>query len=221
MRPNHKARDVAIALGSVLAVVALGVVALSQNGIAGGSQLTYLKVGPSTQVLGSKDAPVTIFEFGEFQCPSCGQWFRTQEPQIVQKLVNTGQAKLVWKDFDYYGPDSTSASQAGYAAGEQGKFWQFHDLLYANQGDPNSGWASRANLERFAQGLGLNMTKFDQSFNSGKYDSLIKNNYSDGQQLGVNGTPIFFIVGPTGKVVQLAGPQPLSAFESAVNSVLG
>ncbi len=214
---GNRGRNMAIVLGLVLAIVALSGVLLSSRGNA---QLGYLSITPTTPVLGSKDAPVTIFEFGDFQCPSCRAWFLSQEPQIIQNLVNTGQAKLAWKDFDFYGPDSTYASEAAYAAGEQGKFWQFHDLLYKNQHDPNSGWASRPNLVTFAQALGLNMTAFNQSFNSGKYDSLIKSNFSDGQQLGAGGTPTFFVVGPTGKVVQIAGPQPSDVFESAVNSVL-
>jgi protein-disulfide isomerase len=127
--------------------------------------------------------------------------------------------KLVWRDFDYYGPDSTLASQAAYAAGEQGKFWQFYDLLYSNQKSPNSGWASSSNLEKFAQSLNLNMVEFNQWFNSTKYSSLIQSNYSAGQSLGVSGTPTFFVVGPTGKIVQITGAQPYSVFASAVSSV--
>jgi len=164
---------------------------------------------------------VAIFEFGDFQCTYCHQWFLNTEPQIIQNLLNTGKAKLVWKDFDYYGPDSTSASEAAYSAGEQGKFWEFHNYLYSHQGTPNSGWASRANLVSFAQSLGLNMTQFNLSFNSGKYDSLIKNNFADGQKLGANGTPTFVVLGPNGKTVQLVGAQPYSAFEMAVNSFAG
>lgn len=214
---GHRGRYIAIVLGLVLAMVALGGVLLYSRGNA---ELGYLAITPTTPVLGSKDAPVTIFEFGDFQCPSCRAWFLSEEPQIIQRLVNTGQAKLVWKDFDFYGPDSRYASAAAYAAGEQGKFWEFHDILYKNQQTPNSGWASRANLVRFAQTLGLNMTEFNQSFDSGKYDSLIQSNFNDGEQLGASGTPTFFVVGPTGKVVKIAGPQPADVFESAVSSVL-
>lgn len=230
---NGKSRTRSVGIG-VLVLVMVGVLALlllshnsppspsqmaSQTNASSNPQLAYLTITSSTPVSGSKQAPVTIFEFGDFQCTFCDQWFKTQEPLVVSNLVNTSQAKLAWKDFDYYGPDSTYASQAAYAAMEQGKFWQFHDLLYANQGAPNSGWASQANLEKFAQQLGLNMTAFDQSFNSGKYTSLIKGNFADGQQLGVNGTPTFFVVGPTGKVVQIVGAQPYSVFQQAVSSV--
>ncbi len=174
----------------------------------------------SPAVLGSSNAPVTIVEFGDFQCPSCGAWFRTQEQEIIQNLIQIGRAKLVWRDFDYYGPDSTLASEAAYAAGEQGKFWQYHDLLYSNQQAPNSGWASKDNLLRFAQQLGLDTTMFRADLDSGKYQALINSNFDLGQKLGVNGTPTFFVVGSNGNVITIVGPQPFSVFETAVNQVV-
>ena len=104
-------------------------------------RLAYLTILPGYEVLGSRNATVTIFQFGDFQCPTCDNWFKTQEPQVLQNLVDTGKANFVWRDFEYYGIDSTNASLAAYAAGEQGKFWQFYDLLYTNQAGINSGWA--------------------------------------------------------------------------------
>jgi len=173
----------------------------------------------SPPTLGSPSAPVTIVEFGDYQCPTCGAWYHSQEALLIQNLVDTGKAKLVWRDFDYFGPDSVSASEAAYAAGEQGKFWQFHDLLFQSQQTPNNGWASRQNMETFARQLGLNMTEFDQSFNSGKYDSLINANHNLGIQAGVTGTPTFFLIGPNGKMITIAGGQPESVFERAVTSL--
>ena len=182
-------------------------------------ELQYLQVTQENPVMGSAKASVTLFEFGDFQCPYCDQWFKTVEPQIVQNLVDPGTVKMVWRDFDYYGPDSTLASQAAYAAGAQGKFWQFYDLLYSKQGSPNSGWASKTNLESFAQSLNLNMTEFNQDFNSTMYTNLINTNYQDGQKLGVTGTPTFFLVGPTGQIVSLVGAQPYSSFVQTVDSL--
>jgi protein-disulfide isomerase len=178
---------------------------------------SLLSGSPST--LGSRNASVTIVEFGDYQCPTCGAWYHSQEALLIQNLVDTGKAKLVWRDFDYYGPDSVSASEAAYAAGEQGRFWQFHDLLFQSQQTPNNGWASRQNMETFARQLGLNMTEFDQSFNSGKYDSLINTNHSLGIQAGVTETPTFFLIGPNGKMITIAGGQPESVFEQAVASL--
>lgn len=174
----------------------------------------------SPPTLGASTATVTIVEFGDFQCPSCDQWFRTEETQVVQNLIQSGKAKLEWRDFDYYGPDSTFASEAAYAAGEQGKFWQMYDLLYSNQQTPNNGWASKDNLEKFAQQLGLNMTQFNADFAGDKYAPLINANYQLGKTLGVNGTPTFFVIGPNGKSITIVGGQPYSVFETAVDSLI-
>ena len=188
-------------------------------GSSSSSSLAASLLSGSPPTLGSPNASVTIVEFGDYQCPTCGGWYRSQEAQVIQNLVTTGKAKLVWRDFDYYGPDSVSASEAAYAAGEQGKFWQFHDLLFQSQQTPNSGWASKQNMETFARQLGLNMTQFDQSFNSGRYDSLVTSNHSLGVQAGVSETPTFFLIGPNGKMVTIAGGQPESVFEQAVASL--
>ncbi len=180
---------------------------------------TLLSGSPPT--LGSPNASVTIVEFGDFQCPNCGEWFRTQQQQVIQKLIKTGRAKLLWRDFDFWGPDSTYASEAAYAAGEQGKFWEFHDLLYSNQQTPNNGWASRDNLKQFAKQLGLDMTQFNQSFDNGKYTGLINANFDLGKRAGVTGTPTFLLIGPNGKIVTIAGDQPESVFEQAIASLTG
>lgn len=181
----------------------------------GSSLATSLLTG-SPPKLGSANASVTIVEFGDYQCPTCGDWYRTQEASLIQNLVDRGKANFVWRDFDFFGPDSISASEAAYAAGEQGKFWQYHDLLFQNQRAPNSGWAGRQNLVKFAEQLGLDMTRFDQALNSGKYDSLINSNHSLGVQAGITETPTFFLIGPGGKVVTIAGGQPESVFEQAI-----
>jgi len=183
-------------------------------------RLAFLTLNSSNPVLGSNNAPVTIFQFGDFQCTTCDYWFKTQESQVIHNLINSSEAKLVWRDFDYYGPDSTFASEAAYAAGEQGKFWQFYDTLYSNQQEANNGWASKTNLIGFAKSIGLNMAEFNQSFTSGKFDSLISANYKAGQSLGITGTPTFFLVGPKQQIVQIVGAQPASVFEQAVNSMI-
>jgi len=188
----------------------------SESSTSSSANLAAALLSGNPPTLGSPNASVTIVEFGDYQCPTCDGWYNTQEASVIQNLVDTGKAKLVWRDFDYFGPDSVSASEAAYAAGEQGKFWQFHDLLFQNQQAPNNGWASRQNLEKLAVQLGLNMTKFDAAFNSGNYDSLINSNHNLGVQADVTETPTFFLIGPNGKMVTIAGEQPESVFEQAV-----
>jgi protein-disulfide isomerase len=185
------------------------------------SDIAELLTSGQAPFRGLINASVTIVEFGDFQCPTCDAWYRTQEPLVLQNLINTGKARFEWRDFDFFGPDSISASEAAYAAGEQGKFWQFYDILYLNQQEPNSGWANSSRLQQFAEQLGLNMSQFDQSFQSGKYLSLVNSNYALGNQLGVTATPAFFVIGPNGRVVTIVGDQPYTVFETAVNSLTG
>jgi len=225
----------AVTSAATLAAVILGVVAfctltpiyaLPQGStgvqiqqVSTSSPLAGSLLAGSPPTRGSPNASVTIVEFGDFQCPTCDGWFKTQEAAVIQNIVDAGKAKLVWRDFDFYGPDSISASEAAYSAGDQGMFWQFHDLLFQRQQTPNSGWASRQNLVKFAQQLGLNMTKFNQDFNSGKYDPLINSNHALGVQAGVSETPTFYLVGPSGNIVTIAGPQPEPVFAQAVTQL--
>ncbi len=206
-----------------MGAIAIGAAYFATQGSTGGnaSRILLLSVSPQNPVLGSKTASYTIYEFGDFQCPSCRYWFKNQEPAIVQNLVDSGRAKLVWRDFIIYDSDSRVAASAAYAAGEQGKFWEFHNLLYANQGQANSGWITQQLMISFAQRLGLNLTAFTQSMSSGKYNSLIDSNLQAGQQLGDQGTPTFFVVGPTGQYVMISGPQPESAFQQAIANLGG
>jgi protein-disulfide isomerase len=118
------------------------------------------------------------------------------------------------------GPDSIVASEAAYAAGEQGKFWQYHDLLYSNQGVINSGWASREDLRQFASQLGLDMSEFNASLQSNKYLQLVESNYNLGTSVGVTMAPTFFVIGPDGKTITIVGDQPYSVFKTAVASLV-
>jgi len=217
---RERKRETAISLGIVIIVI-IGLLGCYHGSSAPSkSNLATVLFAGTYPVLGSSSAPVTIVEFGDFQCTTCGAWFHSQEPQLLQGLVKVGRAKLAWRDFDYLGPDSIVASEAAYAAGEQGKFWEYYDLLYSNQGIINSGWASRKDLQQFAYQLGLNMTEFNASLQSNKYLQLITSNYNLGTSLGVTSAPTFFVIGPDGKTITIIGDQPYSVFQTAVDSLV-
>jgi protein-disulfide isomerase len=223
VRSSKKRKSLYLGI-AVLVVAAAGVFLLTRGTSSTNSNtlpLFPLVVTSQNPVLGSKSAPYSILEFGDFQCPTCDYWYKTQEKIIVQNLVNPGKAKLVWFDFIIYNSDSRLAASAAYAAGEQGKFWEFHDLLYANQGQANSGWATQQLMTSFAQQLGLDLTAFTQSMTVGKYNSLLDANFRAGEQVGINGTPTFFVVGPAGQFVTVVGAQPFSTFQQAINSLGG
>lgn len=227
---RERKRETAISLGIVIIVI-IGLLGyyhgpsqmrfpLQGSSVSSKSNMATVLLAGTYPVLGSSSAPVTIVEFGDFQCTTCGAWFHSQEPQLLQGLVEAGRAKLAWRDFDYLGPDSIVASEAAYAAGEQGKFWEYYDLLYSNQGIINSGWASRVDLEQFAYQLGLNMREFNASLQSNKYLQLTTSNYNLGTSLGVTSAPTFFVIGPTGKTITIVGDQPYSVFQTAVDSLV-
>lgn len=129
-------------------------------------------------VLGESEAPVTIIEFGDYQCPFCGRFFSQTEPQIRENYVKTGKAKFVYKDliiidsFVAGGEESKNSAMAANCAGEQGKFWEYHDLLFETEikdGEENNGNLNRALFLSLAKKTGLNEGSFASCFDSKKY----------------------------------------------------
>lgn len=183
-----------------------------------------LKIGgidltSASPLLGSKDAKITIIEFGDYQCPKCGQWFKSEEPKIKSQYINTNKANLYFVDFAWLGSDSERAANAAHCADEQGKFWQYHDTLYTSQGGIQSGWASSDSLKKIAKNTGLDTTKFDQCLDSDKHKQHVEFNTNLGKNNDVTATPVFFIVG-NGKVEKIEGPQPTSAFTAVIEKLL-
>jgi len=167
---------------------------------------------------GSQDAPVTIIEFGDYQCPKCDQWFLNEKPTVTADLLETGKAKLYFLDFTFLGADSESASQAAYCAEDQGKYHEYHSILYTNQGEINDGWASPAALKEFATELGLDTVMFNNCLDSGKYVDRVSYNKQVGISAGVEGTPTFFIIGSDG-TERIDGPQPFTVFMNVINDL--
>lgn len=174
----------------------------------------------ASPIQGSPDAKITIIEFGDYQCPKCYSWFTKEKPTIESQYINTGKANLVFVDLSFLGADSDSAVIASYCADEQGKYWQYHSTLYKNQGGIQSGWASNANLKKFASDLGLDSAKFDACLDSAKYSDRIKHNGMVSSSSGAQGTPTFLIVGPNGVTEKISGPQPSSVFSGVIDKML-
>jgi protein-disulfide isomerase len=158
--------------------------------------------------LGGKDAPVTIVEFTDFQCPFC----RATEDTLKQLRTKYGdKIRLVHMDFPLsFHSHALDAAKAARCANEQGKFWQFHDSLFANQSK-----LAPADLKATAKTLGLNTGQFDACFDKAKYESQIKADQAAGEKVGVDGTPAFFIDGRP-----ITGAQPLPKFEEIIDDEL-
>lgn len=183
------------------AAVGGGVVGLATGVSAEGS---YFK--------GEEDAPVTLFEFSDYQCPFCGRHFAQTLPSIEQNYIKTGKVKLVFKDFplDNLHPEATPAALAARCAGDQGKYWEMHDILYTNQ----AGLSTSA-YKQWAVQLGLDATEFNNCLDTRKHLSAVRSNLAEGQQAGISGTPGFVIGGKT-----ISGACPFSTFQQALTAEL-
>lgn len=133
------------------------------------------------------------------------------EPKLIKKYVDNGTLRIEWRDFPYRGQESVNAALAARAAQAQGRFWEYHDLLYENQQATNSGGFSTGNLIGFARESGLDVEKFRSDLTSAKYKKEVERDFVEGQQRGIAGTPTFVI---NGRV--LSGYQPLGVFEKAI-----
>jgi protein-disulfide isomerase len=161
--------------------------------------------------LGEVDAPVVMINYSEYQCPFCGKFARDTKPELVERYVEDGTLRIEWRDFPYLGPESTTAAKAGYAAGQQGSFWEFHDAMFADQQPPNSGRLTEDYLADKAEQIGLDVEQFRADMGSKEAAATVKRDFDEGQQIGVTGTPAFIVNGRP-----IMGAQPTEVFVEAV-----
>jgi protein-disulfide isomerase len=172
----------------------------------------------SGQTLGEASAPVTITEFGDPQCPACAAFAEQIAPQVIADEVRAGTAKLTFEPFLIIGPDSEPAMKAALAAGEQGRFWNYLQLFYANQGAENSGYVTDAFLTSLARAAGVeDLDAWNQSRNDSTWDAVLAEGTSNAESFGFNGTPSIVVQGP-------GGQEPVSGFgleeiEAAIQQV--
>ncbi len=174
----------------------------------------------ASPIMGSPDAPITIIEFGDYQCPNCKKWFLNTKPDIVTNYIDTGKANLIFVDIAFLGKDSMPAARATYCAEEQGKYWEYHGFLYSNQMGIDNGWANVDSLKGYANNLGLDMELFVSCIDSDKYEKRVLFNTDESASNGVTGTPTFIIVGSQGQQERILGPQPFAVFEKTIDSLL-
>ena len=171
-------------------------------------------------ILGDPSSPITIVEFGDYQCHQCYNWFHNTKPAITSDYIETGKANLVFVDLAFLGSDSPKAAQASYCAEDQGMYWEYHDILYNSQ-EPkiDGGWANSERLKAFAFSLDLDMDLFESCLDSEKYSKRVQYNTQQARDNGVRGTPGFFIVGPDGQQ-RLSGAQPFSVFKQILDPMI-
>ena len=177
-------------------------------------------VSNGSPILGDPNAPITLVEFGDYQCHYCNVFFQTIEDDIIKNYVKTGKVKMIFKDYNIIGEDSIKASHGAHCANDQGLFWEYHDILYSNWTGENNGWASSENLVIFAQQIGLNMNEWSECMNKGSHSQMILKSNDDARALELTGTPAFFVINSEGKVSKLFGAQPFEVFKKIFDNQL-
>jgi len=145
--------------------------------------------------MGDPNAPVTVVEFSDFQCPACRAFFTQVEEPFIEEYVATGKVYFVYRSMGVWiGQESADAAEAAYCAGEQNKFWEYHDFLFANQTGENVGDFLQKRLIAFAEKIdGLDVGAFKDCLNSNKYAQKVNADGAEGRQMGVRGTPTLFV----------------------------
>jgi protein-disulfide isomerase len=168
-----------------------------------------LEKGP---LLGSASAPITIVEFSDFRCSFCKKFWADTLPKLKKSYFEKGTVQFVFRHFAILGKQSEQAALASECAAEQGKFWQYHDKLFANQAALGF---SESKLKGYAGELRLQQVKFDDCLTRGKYNSKVEQETVTAAYLGGRGTPMFLV-----NEWRLVGAQPFETFEKAIDQVL-
>lgn len=217
-------------MGATIASVVIVVAFLGFEGISNETQLVMESTPPTIQeelapvtintflensspILGDPNAPVTLVEFGDYQCHFCNVFFHSTKDSIVDNYVNTGKIKMIFKDYTIIGQDSITAAHGAHCANDQKMFWQYHDILYSNWTGENNGWASSENLLKFANDIELlNIDQWSECMTNGTHSQIILASNEDARSLELTGTPAFFVIGSDGEITRVFGAQPYERF---------
>jgi len=170
-----------------------------------------LKITKDDVILGDPNAPVTIIEYSDYQCPFCKKFFDENIFLLRKEYIETGKVKMIYRDFPLPGHlYAMPAAEAANCAKDQGKFWAYHDLIFKNQD-------SLATIDylKLSEELKMNVSDFKNCLDSKKYNQKIQNDYNLGSAIGVSGTPTFFINGR-----KIVGAQPYTIFKNIIDQEL-
>jgi protein-disulfide isomerase len=171
---------------------------------------------PDGTALGDPSAPVLIEVWEDFQCPACQGYSEQVEPAVTDAYVTTGKARYVFRHYPFLDSNSATkeshqAANASMCANEQGRFWDYHDILFTNWDGENQGAFSDNRLIAFAETIGLDMAKFNDCFEANRYKDQIEQDKADGEAAGVQGTPSVFVNGTLIKPGFVPSYQDISA----------
>jgi len=228
----------ALTLGIILAIVIIGgsataFLSMGQNNsnrsanTSQADELIRLLVQPVSQnasALGNDGAKITLVEFGDYQCQYCAQFHKGVRNELINKYVNTGIVKFVFKDFVIndkpFDKASTLAARASYCAADQGKYWRYQDEVYNNSKGENTGWITKSSLNEFARNVQIpDLMKFTNCLDYQKHSEVVLENDGLAKSLGLKSTPTFILVADGKQPLGIIGAQPFSVFQQAVSEL--
>ena len=169
-------------------------------------------------IVGNPNAPITILEWGDYQCTFCFRFHESSFSIIQKEYIETGIVNLVFKDFPLNGPDSVLAAEASYCAEDQGKYWSYHDELYTNWAGERTGWITIDSLNQFAVTADLDIEKFNSCLDDHKYRQRVLDLEEFGREIGIDATPSFLIFNDE-KIIKIRGNQPIDVFRKVINDL--
>jgi protein-disulfide isomerase len=205
---------------AVIAVVALVLISQSGGGSspAPAASTSFEGIPQNGTVLGDPGAKVTIVEYGDLQCPVCQAFSFQVAPALISGPVADGTAKYQFKNWTIIGPQSTDAAKAALAAGEQGRYWNFIQDFYKNQGTENSGYVTASFLERIARDAGVpDIAKWNKDRQDPKWNAVLSQDQNEATGFGFTGTPSILVEGPGGQ--KPLGTASLQQIEAAITAV--
>lgn len=232
-RPGRSRRVLAVIALATAVVTAVLALALGRGAAGGGTAAPATVSTPEAQepanphllalarrdgddplALGSPDAPVVLIEYSDFQCPFCGRFARETKPDLVRDYVDKGILRIEWRNFPVFGAESDQAARAGWAAGQQNRFWQFHDEAYAEPRRRNAGDFSEDNLLAMARKAGVkDLARFEKDMASEAARQAVTRDSEEGYGIGVTSTPAFLINGRP-----VLGAQPTDVFTDIIDA---
>jgi protein-disulfide isomerase len=205
-------------VGEIIDTVGESSLSLGQEKFAGSVNFDVPKFA---KFKGSESAELNLVEFGDYQCPFCKKFFDETEPQIMTEYVDSGKAKFYFLDVSIVGDDSIILAQGSWCADEQEKYWEYHDYMYTNQGEENSGWGTPEKVKMLARNIsGLDSEKFNACLDSKKYESRSQQLTSFANQIGLTGTPTMFVGNSERGYIKIIGAQPYEVFKKTINAHL-
>jgi protein-disulfide isomerase len=225
---RRRLTQIAAGAGFLAVVVIAALIVISQSGSDSGGDTSIEGASAVDQELrgldqhgtrlGTPGAPATIVFFGDLQCPICREYSTTTLPAVIDQFVRSGEADLDFRNWIVIGPDSNDAAKAALAAAKQGRYWNFIEVFYRNQGTENSGYVTDSFLESVAKAAGVpDIDRWNSDRQDPGFESSLSRIDRQANQLGFTGTPSFLVVGPNGQQpVQTGTPDEI---RSALNKV--